>query len=301
MTSCPAKPPSMAMLTCSMASDIGLFELLARSVDRHVAPEIRHLVVVPGADMTVFRRFETARRQIIAQEDVLPERMWKAPAALRHLAPVMSGFRRPVYLTSGGRVVRGWILQQFLKIEMSRRSTETAIMHVDSDVFFVRPFRPEDGFSDGKTRFFRATGNSANPMHATWVASSCDFLGLPVPESYQVHYIENCVLWCAELVRAMADRIETRQDKPLHQAIFLASTMSEYYLYGLFVDMCGQADRLAASDVSFCQSFWSADQTARLDVDAVHAGIAPGNFAVAIQSTNDFPLEERRKLYEALA
>ena len=84
--------PSVALLTCSMARDIGLFELLASSVDTHVDEAVPHRVVVPAADLQAFKRFASSRREIIAQEDVLPVRIWKAPAALRHLAILRAGF-----------------------------------------------------------------------------------------------------------------------------------------------------------------------------------------------------------------
>ena len=246
---------SVALLTCSMARDIGIFELLAASVDAHVDEAVPHRVVVPAADMGAFRRFASPRREIIAQEDVLPVRIWKAPAALRHLAFLRAGFRRPVYIAPGPRVVRGWMLQQFLKIEMARRGEERAIMHVDSDVAFFRRFTAADAFKEVARGSSAPWGRTRNPMHRPWVESSCNFLGIAAPETHAAHYIENCVLWSRDVTRAMVEQIEAHQGKPLHEAIFDASTMSEYYLYGIFADLFGQEDRLAAEEVSFCNSY----------------------------------------------
>ena len=110
--------PAVRILTCSMAKDIEIFALLARSVDDLVAPEIRHDVVVPGADLQAFKRFETAQRQIIAQEDVLPFRTFRVPGAIQRAV----GSRRPIYVDKRLKMVRGWILQQILNIEMSRKA-----------------------------------------------------------------------------------------------------------------------------------------------------------------------------------
>lgn len=280
-----------------MARDIGLFELLARSVDTHVDEDVPHRVVVPAADLGAFRRFASARREIIAQEDVLPVRIWKAPAALRHLAFLRAGFRRPVYIAPGPRVVRGWMLQQLLKIDMTRRAEEQAIMHVDSDVGFFRRFQAGDAFWEGRPRFFRALGKTRNPMHRPWVTSSCDFLGLSAPEEHAAHYIENCVLWSSEVTRAMVGQIEAHQQKPLHEAIFDASTMSEYYLYGVFADLCDQLGGLAPEEVSFCNSYWPDNETDPVDFSALSARLQPKHCAIAVQSTHKLALSERGAIY----
>ena len=291
------RSPTVALLTCSMARDIGIFELLAASVDAHVDTDVPHRVVVPAADLGVFKRFANARREIIAQEDVLPVRIWKAPAALRHLAFLRAGCRRPVYLAPGPRVVRGWMLQQFLKIDMARRAPEDAIMHVDSDVSFFRNFAAGDAFQNERPRYFRALGSTRNPMHKAWVQSSCDFLGVPAPEEHRAHYIENCVLWSRDVTHAMAEQIEAQQGKPLHEAIFDASTMSEYYLYGLFADLFDQEDRLAAEDVSFCNSYWPNNETDAVDFSSLADRLQPKHCAIAVQSTHKLTIPERQDIY----
>lgn len=280
-----------------MARDIELFELLAESVDTHVDEVVPHRVVVPSADLPAFQHFASTRREIIAQEDVLPVRIWKAPAALRHLAFLRAGFRRPVYVGPGPSIVRGWMLQQLLKIGVTCRAEERAIMHVDSDVAFFRAFRPEDAFAGEKPRFFSVPSQTRNPMHRAWVKSSCDFLGAPTPESHDAHYIENCVLWSTEVTRAMVEQIERCQGKPLHRAIFTASTMSEYYLYGIFADLCGQMPHLHAEEVSFCNSYWPSNETDPVNFAALAAQLQPKHCAIAVQSTHQLPIEDRRALY----
>ncbi|PIV80229.1 MAG: hypothetical protein COW54_00120 [Rhodobacteraceae bacterium CG17_big_fil_post_rev_8_21_14_2_50_63_15] len=292
-----APPKSVALLTCSMAGDLDIFGLLADSVDRHVEPSIRHDVVVPKTDLAVFKRFETSRRRVLAQEDVLPVRLMKLPKAPRLLARIKAGFRRPLYLTARGQLVRGWMVQQCLKIEMSRRIPETAIMHVDSDVAFVRDFQSEDAFEGNLVRFFRADGETRNPMHRPWVQTACDFLGVEMPDSHRPHYIENCVLWSTAVARAMAERVEAEHNCPLHDVIFRAQTMSEYYLYGIYVDLVADNTGLLAEDVSFCKSYWPNNESDPFDADALMHGYDPKQRAIAVQSTNQLDLDSRRSLY----
>ncbi|MFD3191566.1 DUF6492 family protein [Sedimentitalea sp. HM32M-2] len=288
----------LGLLTCSMATDLPLFELLARSVDDHVDPRIMHHVVVPAADLPRFRAFANDRREIVAQEDVLPERLRKLPAWLRHFSFLQAGLRRPIYLRPDRSVVRGWMLQQFLKIEMSRRIEAAAVMHVDSDVAFFRRLAPEDAFAGDRVRFFRVEGKPINPMHDAWVAGSCRFLGISPPARHDVHYIENCVLWSRAVARAMVDRMQEAQGKPLQDILFSAETMSEYYVYGIFADLCPEAAELAAEEVSFCNSYWPSEETGAVDFDALRSHLVPKHCAIAVQSTHDFTLADRARLYE---
>lgn len=285
------------MLTCSTASDLELFAPLAASVDRHVDPRIRHIVVVPAVDMKEFRPFTTARREIVAQEDILPFRVWKSPRILKRLAGLRAGFRRPVYLTPKGRIMRGWMLQQFLKIEMCRRSQAAAVMHVDSDVCFVRSFEAEDAFEDGKPTFFRVEGETRNPRHRDWVEGSCTFLGVAPPENHKAHYIENGVLWGVETCRAMVKRIEATHGMSLMDVIMQADTMSEYYLYGLFADLFPEGNLLAEQETSYCNSFWPDAGNAAVTCADFMNRLQPKHRAIAVQSTHDLTLDTRLALY----
>lgn len=289
----------LCLLTCSMETDLELFALLARSVDDHVDPRIIHHVVVPAADLSRFRAFANPRREIVAQEDILPERLRKLPAWLRHFAFMQAGLRRPIYLRPDRSIVKGWMLQQFLKIEMSRTLDAAAVMHVDSDVAFFRRLGPEDAFAGGRVKFFRVEGNTTNPMHDTWVEGACRFLGIPPPAQHGAHYIENCVLWSTMVARAMVARMQEEQGKPLQDILFAAETMSEYYIYGIFADFFPEAADLAAEDVSFCNSYWPAEETSAVDFEVLRRRLMDKHCAIAVQSTHDFTISDRARLYEA--
>lgn len=290
-------PQKVALLSCSMARDLDLFALLARSVDDHVDPDITHRVVVPAAEMALFKPFASFRREIIAQEDILPVKVWKAPRVLRHLAFIKSGFRRPIYIAPGPRMVRGWMLQQLLKIEMARSASEDAVMHVDSDVSFFRTFSHDHAFKDGAIRYFRALGKTRNPWHRPWVTSSCNFLGTQPPETHDAHYIENCVLWSSDVSAKMVDHITATKGIPLHEAIFGEKTMSEYYLYGIYADLVAQAPNLHSEDVSFANSYWPDNETGPVDFTSLKARLQPKHVAMAVQSTHELTSADRDALY----
>ena len=286
------------ILTCSIARDVDLFGLLAASIDQHVRNDTHHHVVVPSADMAAFRRFETSNRTIIAQEDVLPVRLWKIPSALRYLSFIKAGLRRPLYLTSEWSMVRGWMLQQLLKIQMSQRSDCAAIMHVDSDVCFFRNFSASDVFAGDDLRFFRALGKTSNPMHRPWIDASCHFLGIDAPQSYHAHYVENCVVWRTDLLRNMVKRIEEIHAMPFHITLFGAATISEYYLYGIYANLIAKDAGLVLEDTSFCNSYWPADETDSVDFTSLRNRLRPKHCALAIQSTHKINLAARAQIYD---
>lgn len=277
-----------------MARDAELFSLLARSMDAVGGEDVPHRVIVPGRDLPVFRRFARPGRDIIAQEDVLPLRLFRVPA-MKYLAPLSASFRRPIYLDSRLRMVRGWILQQLLKIEMSRTATEDMVLHVDSDVFFFRRFGMADGFVDGLPRYFRAVGKTANPDHSAWLAAAGRILGIGVAEPHLAHYVENCVPWVPGVVQAMTTRIEATHGRPWPEVLVGEATISEYYLYGVFVDLLRGTGGLAEVDNSLCLSFWS---DGAIVPETHFAKARPDHVAMAVQSTHALSFADRVALYE---
>lgn len=294
----PEPAERLALVTCSMARDRDLFALLARSVDAHIPADIPHRVVVPASDMAVFRAFGSPRREIIAQEDVLPFRTVKIPNLPRALGALAGSFRRPFYVDRKLRMIRGWILQQILKIEMSRLAPEDAVIHVDSDVFFFRPMTAANVFHDGRPAFFAADGQSGNPRHGEWVQAAARVLGASVPADHRPHYIENCVTWSTAVLRDLVGHVENRHSRPWHQVLLAERSFSEYYLYGLYLDHVAGLSKVARTSSALCRSYWPAQGTTRIDLAALLANAGTTSYALAIQSTEPLPLTERIRLFE---
>ena len=286
--------PVARILTCSMARDVELFGLLARSVDDFVAPDIRHDVVVPGADLQAFRRFETPQRQIIAQEDVLPFRTFRVPGPIQRAV----GSRRPIYVDKRLKTVRGWVLQQLLKIEMSRRADAIMILHMDSDVFFIRPFATDRCFTDGRPAYFRVEDAALSAEHQAWTQSARAVLGFDVTSLADRHYVENCIPWSCDIVRKMTARIESVNGAEWYNVLRGLPSLSEYFIYGQFVDNGGYEEQLAGSDRSFCLSYWPQTDGQRFSVDEQSRRLEPDHVAMAIQSTEALTVAERRLVYE---
>lgn len=287
----------LVLLTCSMARDLDIFGVLAASVDACAGPEVRHVVIVPRRDMAAFRRFAGPRREILAQEEVLPMRLWALPKALGRLAFVHDALRRPLYLTARGKVMRGWMIQQVLKIEFARKAPCVPVVHVDSDVFFVRPFGVADVLHGGRMAFFRVDEAQANPAHRRWAEAAAACLGTALPESYAAHYIENCVPWHRDVAQAMVERIEAVHGRPYHDVLLTFPSISEYFIYGLFADLLLREPVLAPASRSVCNSFWPATPDEAFDAVRQMDRMEPWHKALAVQSTHAFPLGLRERAF----
>lgn len=285
---------SVVLVTCSMARDRDLFDLLARTVDDLVDPAIRHVVVVPGKDLGAFAPYANARRTILAQEAVLPFRTFKFPAFPR-LARILKPLRRPIYVDRRLRMIRGWILQQAIKIEMGMAAGADVVVHVDSDVFFIRPMGPGNVIRDGKAPFFRATGATGNPHHLSWVHAAERMLGLPLSADYGSHYIENCVPWHRDAVRAMTQQMEAAHGRAWHDVLLDEKALSEYYIYGLFLDRLRGTEGFYTDKADLCRSYWHEDDGA-LDEDWLFGGLEAHHYALSVQSTNSLSAQQRDAL-----
>lgn len=285
-----------------MARDLGIFAVLARSVDLCAGEDVRHVVVVPRSDLPAFARFATQKREILAQEDLLPMRLFALPKVLGRLAFLHDALRRPLYVTGKGQVTRGWMIQQLLKIEYARQSPAASVVHVDSDVFFVRPFTAADALTDGRLRLFRAQNVTLSAAHRRWTEIATICLGLDPQPGWSTHYIENCVPWSRDVAEAMVKRIEKVHGRPYHEVLLAQPTISEYFIYGLFADLLAEPGTLAAGDLSICQSFWPRDETESFDLDRQLANMKPWHRALSVQSTHSFSVEAReRACRDALA
>jgi hypothetical protein len=280
------------IVTCSMRRDLPLFALLARSIDDCVASRARHRVIVPSGDIAAFAPFANARREIVAQEDVLPFRTLRLPAVPDLVVPLVPALRRPLYLDAGLRPLRGWILQQLLKIEATRRAREPVVMHVDSDVAFFRSIPQDAVEADGRIRLFRAGDRAAPPLQPHWADVAARLLGTPDAATCGWHYVENCVVWAPPVVQAMAERIEAVCGRSWHEALRRERSFSEYSLYGLFADLVLRDAPLTPGDIGPCRS-WFGHGDAPPDLDALLGGVLPHHCAIAVQSTNAVTAEDR--------
>jgi hypothetical protein len=214
---------SYALVTPSFRLDLERCRLLTDTVERWVAPHVRHYLVIDRRDVAMFKPLVSARTELLVVEDITPRWIFRIP-----------GIRR-FWFSLRTVPMKNWILQQIVKISVPEVVKEDVLLYTDSDTFFVAQFDPRSLERDGKPPLFMEPGQRGLiPNNDKWNDAAARLLGLPELKSYDENFIGNVITWRRENALAMRDRIEatTRRDWELSLAPMI--TFSEYILYGAF-------------------------------------------------------------------
>ncbi|MDF5752463.1 DUF6492 family protein [Spongiactinospora sp. TRM90649] len=239
----------LAVITPSYGPDSELFTELHRSVLRHTSDDTVHHVIVPTADKTVFSRFESPRCRIWTEPELLSGRYARIPGT-----GLWVNLRRP------WPPVRGWVIQQALKIAAAGIVDADVVLLLDSDVVLVRPTDVKSFTSDGKLCLYRVADgvHAGMERHVRWHQVARDLLGLPpVTELPLDDYVSSLNFWDPAVVRAMQQRITEVTGRPWMDAFNAQLHISEFILYGVYVDeIVGATAERPPSNTSICHNRW---------------------------------------------
>jgi hypothetical protein len=283
----------LAVLTPSYAPDFDLCCDLNRSVLKLMPTEVCHHIIVPRRHRKMFAPLEAPRTRVWSVDEFLPASMVPIPVANMWL-----NLRRPY------PPLRGWVTQQLVKLRATEELGAEVVILADSDVRLVRPVTARTFCVDGQVRFYRKAGaiDQRLPRHMIWHAAARRLLGLPAAEPGPVpDYISAFNVWERRIILMLRDRVETVTRRPWLDAIGGEVHVSEFVLYGVFVDeVLGAEARVFATDSMLCHSYWDLSP---LDRDAaaefVH-GAEPDDVAVMISAKSRTPLAVRREALSCL-
>src|SRR5687768_12279773 len=161
---------TLEIMTPSFGPDFELCAALHASVIAHSPESVRHHIIVPRRDVALFRRLEGPRAQIHQESEFLPRSVRPLP-----------GLNFSVNLRRPFPPLRGWILQQIIKLAAAARSQAEVVVLVDSDVEFIRPFNADTFRRDGVVRFYQKPDevDGRLPRHVMGHQRSRSLLGLP--------------------------------------------------------------------------------------------------------------------------
>lgn len=263
---------SFAMVTKSYLPDLKRCELLSESLD-HCAPHVSHYLIVDRQDWSAFRHLQGGRRRLIESEALLKGWMLRLPG------------RRGFWLSLSAPPVRGWIMQQILKIAAIEAIPERTLVFCDSDTAFFRSFDRNDFLVGGKMGLLDVDFDS--PDIRIWTAIARRLLGAPSDKVGYRNHVGFAVPWNRETIKAMQQRIEATTG--LNWQIALARTLnfSEYMIYGTLVREVlgyGSVDH-APSTVPLVKGAWGA--TTDSAIDDFFATFDPKTLAVMIHSKDN--------------
>ncbi|MEP0947908.1 DUF6492 family protein [Leptolyngbya subtilissima DQ-A4] len=266
--------PSLALATLSYGPDFYRCQLLVDSVSQLSQISLRHYVIVDQRDYPMFKSLANASTEILTVESLLPAWIRRFPL----VSCAWLSFKTPP--------IRNWVLQQLVKLAFAQRVPEAVTVFVDSDVVFVRPFDLTNFAQPDQTRLFRVP-EFYSPDFEPLYEVAYQLLGL---EGYRYgvtrpNYIGNLISWRQSNVVALCDRLEQVGGRPWLETLARAKTLSEYILYGVFVDqVLGDAAGHVYDWSPLCHEYWRPCPLDDHQLVEFFAAMQPQHIAVMISA-----------------
>ena len=261
---------SLALVTCSYRPDFERCTRLCTSMDAFISADTAQILIVPDRDRSMFAALEADNRIVISTEDVLPARY-------THL-PLLNKW----WLDNGMWPVRGWMMQQLTKLCADVVTDREHIMFIDSDIEFIRALQRDSFLRTGALRLHRKPAEGSEGIHLKWHHAAADLLGL-TPQYFGSDYIGPLATWRRSNLVQLKRHIEEHLERPWHEALGRRMTVSEYTLYGVFVEHVLVLEKSGhfpnAEDL--CHCLWFEDETDKF-LSEFKQGNAPQ--AVLLQS-----------------
>jgi Family of unknown function (DUF6492) len=271
---------SVAFVTPSYKLDRDRCALLNRSLEA-CAPSFEHWIVVDRGDLPLFRSLQDHRTNVVAKEEVLPQ--W-----VRRLDTLRIGLRSNVWIQSRGLPIRGWLLQQLIKLAVAEKLTADVLVHVDSDVVLLRPFTSSSVIDrDGRVRLYTRPDyvDETLPHHIRWHRSAEKLLGIGRADLPMPDFISSLVPWKRVNAVTLLEHIQSTTGRHWLRALAAAWDVSEYTLYGRFAqDVLGERAGQFASPSSLCHDYYKRVPLSVPELEALLDRIGPEEVAVSLTS-----------------
>ena len=287
LTSAATSDRSFAIVTPTFLPDLARCELLAESLDR-VAADVPHYLIVDRRDRSAFKHLQRGRRRLIESEELLGNWIVRTPG------------RKGYWLSLKAPPVRGWIIQQMLKIAVIDATAERTLVFCDSDTAFFRSFRRNDLLVNGKVGLLDV--DAVYDDSRRWTGVARQLLGLPASDGGYRNHVGNMICWNRETVTAMRQQIERTTGLGWQVALARTLSFSEYMIYGVFVrEMLGY-DKVdhAPSTVPLVKPSWGVSLATDAAVDALFSNFDPRTVAVMIHSQDGIDVPRYRPHLERL-
>jgi hypothetical protein len=219
----------LAVLTPSFRGDVELFADLHASVLAHTPRSVVHHVVVPPSDAHLFRQYEGPRCRVWTHRDLLPRYCVSVPYA----SGLTLSLRQP-WLP-----VRGWVVQQIMKLAGTAAIDARAVVIIDSDAVLLREITLDHFTDNGRLWHFRRNGAVTASMHRhlLWHNVARKLLGLRSVESPPApDYVSPITVWDPTVVRPLIEHIADRTRRDWIDAMGGQLHVSEFVIYGVFID-----------------------------------------------------------------
>lgn len=240
---------SFAIVTPTYAPDFDRCRFLIESSQRFLRTSAIHYLVISKSDFPVFKTLVSDNVKLIVKEEVLPRRYVQLPFLIKN---------KSVWIDIKGRIIRGWIIQQIIKLSASNFTTEKNIIFMDSDEFFIRDTHLNDFFiKNNRLRLFR----SNIPCLSLWASTISKLLGLELSVCQKCSYVGHPVTWDSDILCRLHSYLSFRHGDYWPFVITKHWHFSEYQLYGVFSEYLTDTSRyhyISEKEVSLMHK-WSSN------------------------------------------
>lgn len=269
---------SVAFVTPSYRLDRDRCALLNRSLEV-CAPWAEHWIVVDRGDLRAFKFLENGRTTVVAKEEMLP--VW-----VHRLDTLKVGLRSNVWIQSRGLPMRGWLLQQLVKLAVAEHLDADVLICADSDVVLLRPFAVTSVVDERGRVLLYALPDHVDerlPKHVRWHRSAETLLGVEAADPPMPNFISSLIPWKRENVLALLEHVQETTGRHWLRALASAWDVSEYTLYGRFAqDVLGTNAGQLVSPSPLCHDYYKHVPLSAAALDSLLDGIGPEEVAVSL-------------------
>jgi hypothetical protein len=277
-----------ALVTPSYYVDFERCRWLCETVERYVAPHVKHYLIVDRADRPLFAPLASVRTRVVIKEDLLRGRLAQVPFARKWWV----GLARPP--------ARGWIVQQLVKLLVHEIADEDVFVFVDSGAFFVRPYDPRSVLHRDRVPLFREEHVffRKSAAHQRWHRRGAHLLGIRPVRGYDVGYIKTLVTWRRDNLVKLHAHIEQVLGCPSFDVLARSITLSEYGLYGMYCDLI-LGDRAGHYPTSRIEtlSHWTESRLTVADLQRLRLELSPDHCLVMVNEKSRTPPEAVRAAF----
>lgn len=270
--------------TPSYIGDLDRAVWLRRSLRAFFRGEAEHIMAVPYRDLPDFRRRlgHEPNLMLVSQEELVDKCFY--PDRLHQLIARIAPGQLWRFNKHAGHP--GWIIQQIVKLNSpSLVAKEDAIIFLDSDLFFFKPFDFNTlGITHGRP-LVRRRPETKSAQHPHHIVKAREILFLPENGGTEHSYMAAPAIWYADWVQQLHRHLERLSGKPWQQALYEAGHISEYTLYGVYLEEVLKPVGLMIRDKPFNRIAWDRDSFLQLKTAMRQPGFQADQYiSLVIQS-----------------
>lgn len=284
-----------SFFTPSYIGDLERAIWMRRSIRAFFRGKADHIMAVPHRDLPDFRKHlgHEPDLTLVAQEELVDRCFY--PDRLHQLIARIAPGQLWRFDKHAGRP--GWITQQIVKLNSPSLVQDGAIIFVDSDLFFFKPFDLDTlGISHGRI-LVRRMPKSEGAQHPHHIVKAREVLSLPNGLGTEHAYMASPAIWYTDWVRQLHRYMEQRAGKPWQQTLYDAGHISEYTLYGVYLEEVLKPAGLTIRDRRFNLMAWDRESFLRLKTDLFQTGFQADEYiSLVFQSNAGIPTAEYEDL-----